>query len=35
MSCGNNAKVESLDVTLDDPAGCTRTDLGEWSDVSA
>ena len=21
MSCGNNARVEGLDVTLDDPAG--------------
>ena len=35
MSCGNNARVEGLDVTLDDPAGCTRTDPSEWSDVSA
>ena len=35
MSCGNNARVEGLNVTLDDLAGCTRTDLGEWSDVSA
>ena len=26
MSCGNNARVEDLDVTLDDPAGYTRTD---------
>ena len=35
MSCSNNAKVEGLNVTLDDPAGCMRTDLGEWSDVFA
>ena len=34
MFCGNNAKVEGLDVTLGNPAGCTRTDPGEWSDVS-
>ena len=24
MSCGNNARVEGLDVTLDDPAGLRR-----------
>ena len=35
MSCGNNARVESLDITLDDSASCMRTDPGEWSDVSA
>ena len=35
MSCGNNVRVEGLDVTLDDPTGCTRTDPGEWLDVSA
>ena len=35
MSCGNNAKVEGLDVTLDDSASYTRTDSGEWSDISA
>ena len=34
MSCGNNAKVEGLDVTLDYPAGCMRTDPDKWSDVS-
>ena len=27
MSCGNNAKVEGLDVTLDDPAGLCGWDL--------
>ena len=35
MSCVNNARIEGLDVTLDDPAGFMRTDPGEWSDVSA
>ena len=35
MSCGNNARVEGLDVTLDDPAGCMRMDPSEWSNVSA
>ena len=34
MFCGNNARVKGLDVTLDDLAGCTRMDPGEWSDVS-
>ena len=34
MSCGNNARVEGLDVTLGDPAGCTQIDPGEWLDVS-
>ena len=32
MSCGNNARVEGLDVTLDDPVGYTRTDPSEWLD---
>ena len=31
MSCGNDVRVEGLD----DSAGCTRTDPGELSDVSA
>ena len=35
MSYGNNARREGLDVTLDDPAGCTQTDPGKWSDISA
>ena len=35
MSCGNNTRVEGLDVTLDNPAGFMRTDPGEWSDGSA
>ena len=33
--CDNNTRVEGLDVTLVDPAGCMRTDPSEWSDVSA
>ena len=29
MSYGNNAKVEGLNIMLDDPADCTQTDPGE------
>ena len=29
MPGGSTARVEGLDVTLDNPAGCTRTDPGE------
>ena len=29
MSCDNNARVESLDVILNNPADCTRTDPDE------
>ena len=35
MFYGNNVRVKGLDIILDDPAGYTRTDSGEWSDVSA
>ena len=36
MSCGNDARVEGLDVILDNPAvQCTQRDPGGWSDVSA
>ena len=35
MSCGNNARIEGLDVTLYDPTDCMWTDLNEWLDVSA
>ena len=34
MFCSNNVRVEGLDVSLDNLAGCMRTDPSEWSDVS-
>ena len=34
MSCDNNARVEDLDVTLDDSTDCTQMDPGEWLEVS-
>ena len=35
MSYDNNARIEILDVTLDDVASFMQTDPNEWSDVSA
>ena len=35
MSYSNNARIDGLDVPLGDPAGCMRTDPGEWPDVHA
>ena len=35
ISCGNNARVEGLNITLGDLAGYMRIDPGEWSDISA
>lgn len=35
MSCKNNAKIESLDIILDNLAGCTRINPEEWLDINA